>query len=160
MKIFTYCILLFVVIGLIPVATAGHTFSGVQDETVETSFVFGSDVKDTVTNESSSSTVMSFVWFDPSDDLRLLSYTTIYTNIYPDYSNVVSNTNEEGTWSVNTIEADNYGLALSGVGYHSTGTFVIAAIPEFSFGSFISLAFAGVLYFLMRRTVKGSVNVG
>lgn len=60
MNLLRYCILLFVVIGLVPIATADvpiHSFSGVHDDTVTTSFVYGGDVKDTVIPGSQSSVV-------------------------------------------------------------------------------------------------------
>lgn len=101
---------------------------------------------------------MSFLCYDPSDDFRQLSYKSINNNLY---INVIDNTDEEGTWSVHTTEADSLELMLIGSSsYPSDATFNVAQLPEFTFGSFISLIFSGALYFLMRRTVKGSVNVG
>ena len=161
MNLLRYCILLFVVIGLVPIATADvpiHSFSGIHDETDDTLFVYVGDVKDTVIPQSQSSTMMSFLCYDPSDDFRQLSYKSINNNLY---INVIDNTDEEGTWSVHSTEADSLVLMLMGYSaYPSDATFIVAQLPEFTFGSFISLIFSGALYFLMRRTVKGSVNVG
>ena len=154
MKLITYCILLFVVIGLVPIASADgpiHSLSGVHDETVTASFVYGGDVKDVVTPVLEEGYKMGFNWYEPSGDRRRRA--DVYLDDASFYIDVLTNTDEQGTWSVKATELDeDYVLS------QSTKTFVVAQLPEFSFGSFISLAFAGVLYFLMRRMVKGSVN--
>lgn len=156
MKVFTYCILLFVVIGLVPVATAFvpiHSLSGTPDGTDDTLFVYGGTVFDTII-PTLGSMEMNFMWVDPSmgtprsADIALGSSSTYHDFLY--------STDEEGMWTVVATETK-YNGAISEEGIE---TFNVAALPEFSLGSFISLAFAGILYFLMRRTVKGSVNVG
>lgn len=155
MKLITYCILLFLFIGLIPVATAvvpSHSLSGVYDDTVMTSFVYDGDVKDEVTPVLMGGIKMNFMWIRPDGSLRRMA--DIYLNDATSYIDVVTNTNVEGLWSVQGTEISP--IDTSG----STVKFKVAALPEFSFGSFISLIFAGVLYFMMRRTIKGSVNVG
>lgn len=154
MKLITYCILLFLFIGLIPVATAvvpSHSLSGMNDDTVTTSFVYGGDVKDTVTPALDEGYKMGFNWYEPSGERRRRA--DVYLDDASFYIDVLANTDEQGTWSVQATELDeDYVLS------QSTATFDVAALPEFSLGSFISLIFAGVLYFMMRRTVKGSVN--
>ena len=157
MKLFTYCILLLLLIGLVPVAAAdaSHSFSGVHDDTVTNSFVYGGDVKDTVDAQLTFSDNMLFYWADPSNDLRRRAGVYLISGS-DSYYDIVTNTDEQGQWSVSATEFS-YGNEAP---KSTSAQFKVAALPEFSIGSFISLIFAGVLYFMMRRTVKGSVNVG
>jgi hypothetical protein len=96
---------------------------------------------------------MEFEWFDPN--MVLQRHSTVYrVNSEDDYYydsidgiKVVT----DGDWTVNVIESEH--------NVQSTGYFDVAASPEFSYGPFMSMLLAGILYFVMRREVKGHVNV-
>ena len=155
MKIFTYCLLLFVVIGLVPIASADgpiQSFRGTPDGTDESLFSYGESVYDDVIPVLEWNMNMNTLWIDPDNNLVISMTANVPQPVYHFY---LFSAPVEGTWSVVATETSYNGNKLE-----NTATFDVAAMPEFSLGSFIILIFAGVLYFLMRRTAKGSLNVG
>lgn len=170
MNVFRYCILLFItVISLVsivsaPATTSGsdnsviftdnhtHTITGIYDQNDDTSIVYGGWVKDTVTSIPGGA-VMRFEWFDPSGDRRQKTTVRQVVKDGVDYVDILSDVDSAGLWSVVVTEA-----RMGEKNWRSEGTFTVANLPEYSFGSFISLFFTGVLYFLMRRVI-GPVNV-
>lgn len=154
MDILRFSIILLLVIGLVPLASAynhTHSFTGTLDNS--DFFVYGEDVKDTVTTDLTDGNKMEFEWFDPN--MVLQRHSTVYrVNSEDDYyydsiegKKVVT----DGDWTVDVVESEH--------NIQSTGHFMVAASPEFSYGPFMSMLLAGILYFVMRREVKGHVNV-
>lgn len=170
MNILRYCILLLItIIGLVSIVSAPatvhgsghsviwtdnhiHTITGVYDQNENSMIVYGGWVKDTVTSIPGG-TVMRFEWFDPSGDRRQKTTVRQVVKDGVDYVDILSNVDSAGPWTIVVTET-----RKGEKNWRSEGTFTVANLPEYSFGSFISLLFAGVLYFVMRRVI-GPVNV-
>ena len=143
MKLLGFGLLLVVLAGMVSVVDATnyiHTFSsGTQ---VGGPFEYGAYITDEVSSNSPETSIM-FTWKDPTGE-------DVFTDICTresketNYSSSLSSANYAGTWTVTVYEKSNV----------DTESFVVKDVPEFIFGSFISVFAAGGLFLVMRRKVQ------
>lgn len=163
MKLFKYALLLIVLVGFVSVAEAKD-----HDHFFSSPLTAGSAITDTVSSNTNyiSTNYMVFTWqYQKTDG----SWGTAHTsqNVY-----AVSNSGGKsvytdtlpkglatpaGDWRVTVIEYYTQGGGGTKT-KTSTEPFTLGAGPEFSFGLFIPLLLAGVMYFVIRRNMVGSCN--
>jgi hypothetical protein len=162
MKLFKCALLLVVLIGFVSVAEAkdhNHVFSSPLSA--------GYAITDTVSSNTKykSDNYMVFTWeYQKTDGSWAVAHTSqnelavnsggnsVYTSTLP--ANLAT---PAGNWKVTVIEYYTEGGGGTKT-KTSTETFTLGAGPEFSFGLFIPLLLAGVMYFVIRRNMVGSCN--
>ena len=129
------------------------------DESNTSEFVYTGIVSDKVTSTSNDGVGMWFVWI-VDDTATKLGYSVAYP--YQDWNEPI-----EGNWIIEAYEADtsadiainnNWITFKSGLLKSSSTSFTVSPLPEFSFGSLISMFLAGAIYLMIRRNLNGSIN--
>ncbi len=157
MKIIRYGLLFLILIGLVSLAAAAgpvytQSFKELNDVSFNTiqPFVYGATVFDTV--NSNGGYMMSFSWYYPDGSFAMYTEKSVRNNQYSDF---IDTADQKGSWTVSVLEKYYSGIPVGG----STANFEVSEqLPEFGYGSFISLLLSGVLYFILRRNVVGSFN--
>ncbi len=176
MNILRFSIILLLVIGLVPIATAPsesaddiyhtHSLQGTPDTNNENEYVYYGYVSDVVTSNSTSGIGMWFVWKVGDNNIEQITYSA---NRQPDGSYKSIYEPFDGTWIIDANEVDdevdvdiinNWITFKSGlIKTSQSDHFIVSPLPEFTFGSLIAMLFAGMIYLMIRRNVDRSANV-
>ena len=175
MNLLRFSIILLLVVGLVPIATAPsesaddiyhtHSLSGTTDDININEYVYHGLVSDVVTSNSTSGIGMWFVW-KVDGTIKQMTYSAdrqldgSYKSIYEPF---------DGTWIIDANEVDdevdvdinnNWITFKSGlIKTSQSDHFIVSPLPEFTFGSLIAMLFAGMIYLMIRRNVDRSANV-
>jgi hypothetical protein len=164
MKLFKYALLLLIIVGgFASVVSADIPYPDPNDPrhthvitgTLNVGYAIIDTVTSTVTYDQANN--MQFEWYGPDGKKKYTSVAsgtpssaggTIYSGTLPAAENKL-----EGTWTV--IVKETVKGSSNVYSYTTCGI----TVPEFLFGSFISLFIAGILYMIIRRNIVGSCNV-